>query len=300
MKLRIIILLSVIVVIALLVLYPRLQLGSTPTAFNLTGDEKLIAQAVAYALDNEKKMDWEEYHVLKMIDRYYPMQKIDDAVGQAYKSLYSDTISLLYSDTISLRISDIITDIIREVYRTVARLQSRYLFLHSKYDPNFLRMLDKNYTLSGGIQSLDCATETDYYCLLLNAIYCDYYPLNQNYTNSLNKLRDDGYEGTSRHLFIVIQLKGLGCFNNSVLDPLIAGDAKTLEGRENSDTENLSVYNPTLYAERAAYINLSGYPLQEKWVNTTRYSLEKEMKDKSKVYSMRQMLLEALVMAQQL
>jgi len=279
MKRRIILLLSVIVVLAIFAFYSR-QLGSTPTASNLTGDEKLIAQAVAYALDNEKKMDWEEYHVLKMIDMYYPMQKIDDAVGQAYKSLYSDT------------------DIIREAYRTVARLQSRYLFLHSKYDPNFLRMLDKNHTLSGGIQSLDCATETDYYCLLLNAIYCDYYPLNQNYTNSLNKLRDDGYEGTSRHLFIVIQLKELGCFNNSVLDPLIAGDAKTLEGRENNDTENMSVYNPTLYAERAAYINLSGYPLQEKWVNTTRYSLETEMKDKSKVYSMRQMLLEALVMAQ--
>lgn len=279
MRLRVIVLLSAIVVLVLIAFYLR---PHEDLAYNLTGDKKLIAEAVAYALDNEKKMDWEEYHVLKMIDRYYPMQKIDDAVENAYKNLYSGT------------------DIIREAYRTVARLHSTYLLIHTKYDPNFLRMLNKNHSLSGGIYSLDCVTETDYYCLLLNAIYCDYYPLNRNYTNSLNKLRDDGYEGTSRHLFIVLQLKELGCFNNSTLNPLIAEDVQVLGEREDNETKNQSVFNPSVYIERAAYINLSGYPLKEEWVETIRRTLDGQMKDNNRIYSIRHTLLEALVLAQQL
>jgi hypothetical protein len=80
-----------------------------------------------------------------------------------------------------------------------------------------------------------------------------------------------------------------------VLSPLVQEDLEVLQAKQTAETGR--AHAQTLYAKRAAYIALSGNPIQDEWKEAFLRRLELKMEEK-KPHNLHQTLLETLALAQ--
>jgi hypothetical protein len=184
---------------------------------------------------------------------------------------------------------------------TVATLEEKRNHFHenpdaSKFNPNYLRLIDENYTPAGEI----CGPkDLDFDCLILQSIYCDVVPLQQDYIGSLEGINVGGM-GTTHYLLALLELNRKKCYNSSALGSVISDAIETLtEELSLATSEGIGDYD--VYAESAAMIMLAGRydQIDEKWILEIKKDLVKKAGNISKEeISLHETLLEILAVVQ--
>lgn len=107
--------------------------------------------------------------------------------------------------------------------------------------------------------------------IVAKAAYCEKFSY-ENISQEIKKFKKDNAYNSTHLLLALAIMKEKGCYDETLLTPLIEGlinDLITAQDKEGEPEKLPYLCNPyylDIYAERAAVIGYAGYPIKEAWV----------------------------------